>query len=97
MKVKVYKNSIPEADRNLNGIPEVREVEIPVEAILSLVYKYGQNDIVRVPGVPSVSVDDVIDMGDEGKWRVAPFSFELETPELDEAVEAEVEDYFLER
>jgi len=61
---------------------EIREVEIPNGEIdgnlnhdLDLVFHYGQNDILRVPGKPSVSVGDVIDWYGR-KYAVIGIGFE---------------------
>jgi hypothetical protein len=59
------------------GFPDVRVVEIPnvtlAENLLDEVFKFGQNDFQPQP-MPSVSVGDVIRIGDE-RWLVEPVGF----------------------
>lgn len=67
-----------------NGI--VRDIEIPDNEIpvggasdaylLDLAFHYGQNDFQPVPERCSVSVNDVIDLGERGAYRVTGFGFE---------------------
>jgi hypothetical protein len=46
----------------------------PFVQILDLVFRYGQNDFQPVKGLPSVSVGDVVRLGN-ASWRVASMGF----------------------
>lgn len=83
---------------------DVREVEIPddevedavsshevyaTDAILNLVYHYGQNDFQPIYNKPSVSVGDVIEL--DGKyWMVAPIGFKSITQEEFDSLEGRI-------
>lgn len=77
MKIKAYLWEFQ------NGI--VRDIEIPGHELtedspdswlLDLAFKYGQNDFQPVPERCSVSVGDIIDLGERGLFRVAACGFE---------------------
>lgn len=66
---------------------KIRVVEIPddevklgavAEALAGLVFHYGQNDF-QPQLICSVSVGDVIDLGEQGLWVVVPVGFKQVT------------------
>jgi hypothetical protein len=65
---------VPDAELPAAGDPETDH------ATLDLIFRYGQNDFQLRP-LPSVSVGDVIEMGDGRLYVVKPFGFEVMTPE----------------
>ena len=80
---------------------ETRIVDIPAqkaglyepfdeEKLLKRVFHYGQNDVQRIAGTPSVSVGDVIDLSPyfKTRWRVKPVGFTklVEVPEAADTI-----------
>lgn len=68
---------------------EIREVSIPDDSkeVLRDVFHNGQNDFQPSSTCCSVSVGDVIDLGEQGKalgryWMVGMVGFQIQTPEV---------------
>jgi hypothetical protein len=93
---------IIEVEMNAFQNGKIRPVEVPSDAIhmdtnelLNIVFHNGQNDFQPVEGCCSVSVDDVIRIGDE-RWKVSFMGFELlpdehEDYELDDIGDTQAE------
>ena len=57
--------------------------------MLDLAYKFGQNDF-QPQALPSVSVGDVIDLGDRGRFLVASLGFTLFQGDVQELADGNV-------
>ena len=66
------------------SVPDIELEGIDDDAILDLVFKYGQNMFQSRPH-PSVSVGDVIKLRENDYWMVAPCGFKQMTIEQFEA------------